>query len=208
VQAKAGRRTKAKTVKVRRIPLDERVSHRFSVIAKRFDQTLAAMHSKKLGISINNWKIMRVIAVFGPLSATELGSRTSLDPDKITRAVDALVQRSYVIRKDDEADRRRVVLTLSAKGRRVHDRIEMVAGALEAEFLSVLTAEEHRALLSSLNKLEMHAGALFGRREGGYERRELSGGAARATKLDGRRPRARAEPSRAGPSSRSRNAGR
>jgi DNA-binding MarR family transcriptional regulator len=184
------------------------VSHRFSLIAKRFDQTLATMHAKKLGISINNWKIMRVIAFFGPLSATELGSRTSLDPDKVTRAVDALVQRSYVIRKDDEADRRRVVLTLSAKGRRVHDRIEMVAGALEAEFLSVLTADEHRALLSSLNKLEMHAGMLFGRRGGWYERRDLSGGAARATKLDGRRPRARAVASRAGPSSRSRNAGR
>lgn len=189
--AKAGRKPRTKRGKLQRIPLDERVSHRFSVIAKRFDQTLAAMHSKKLGISISNWKIMQVIAFFGPLSATELGGRTSLDPDKVTRAVDALVQRSYVIRKDDEADRRRVVLTLSAKGRRMHDRIEMVAGALEAELLGVLTADEHRALLSSLNKLETHAETMFGRRGGWYERRELAGGAARATKLAGRRPRLR-----------------
>jgi DNA-binding MarR family transcriptional regulator len=173
---------KRKIKRARTIPLDERVSYRFSVIAKRLEQTLSAMHAKSLGISLNNWKIMRVIGFFGPLSATGLGSRTSLDPDKITRAVDVLVQRGYVIRKDDEADRRRVVLTLSAKGRRVHDRIEMVAGTMEAEFLSVLTAEEGKVLRSALTKLEQHSGVMFGRREGWYERRLVPGTASRMTK--------------------------
>lgn len=171
---------KSKTARI--IPLDERVSYRFSIITKRLDQTLAAMHAKTLGISLNNWKIMRVIGFFGPLSATELGSRTSLDPDKITRAVDVLVQRGYVIRKDDEADRRRVVLTLSAKGRRVHDKIEMVAGTMEAEFLSVLTTEESKVLRAALTKLEQHSGVMFGRREGWYERRMVPGVASRMAK--------------------------
>jgi DNA-binding MarR family transcriptional regulator len=198
---------KRKTKPARRIPLDERVSYRFSVIAKRLEQTLSAMHAKKLGISINNWKIMRVIGFFGPLSATELGSRTSLDPDKITRSVDVLVQRGYVIRKDDEQDRRRVVLTLSAKGRRVHDRIEMVAGTMESEFLSVLTAEENRLLRASLTKLEQHSGVMFGRREGWYERRMVPGVASRPSKQSGARAAARGTPSRAGASSRGRDAG-
>ena len=93
-------KSKSKPGQVKHIPLDERVIHRFFLIAKRFDQALVAMHSKKLGISVNNCKIMRVIAFSGPLSATELGARTSLDPDKITRAIDTLVDRSYVIRKE------------------------------------------------------------------------------------------------------------
>ena len=198
---------KRKTKTARIIPLDERVTYRFSVITKRLEQTLAAMHAKTLGISLNNWKIMRVIGFFGPLSATGLGSRTSLDPDKITRAVDVLVQRGYVIRKDDEADRRRVVLTLSAKGRRVHDKIEMVAGTMEAEFLSVLTAEESKVLRSALSKLEQHSGVMFGRREGWYERRLVHGAASRMTKPGGALQPARSASSRAG-SSRSRDAGR
>jgi DNA-binding MarR family transcriptional regulator len=175
---------KSKSKTVRRIPLDERVSYRLSVIAKRLEQTLSALHAKKLGISVNNWKIMRVIGFFGPLSATELGNRTSLDPDKITRAVDVLVQRGYVIRKDDEADRRRVVLTLSAKGRRMHDKIEMVASTMEAEFLSVLTAVESSVLRSALTKLERHSGVMFGRRESRFERRIVPGAASRVTKQD------------------------
>lgn len=186
--AKAVSKAKSRTGKVQHVPLEERVMHRFFLIAKRFDQALVAVHSKKLGMSVNNCKIMRVIAFHGPLSATELGARTSLDPDKITRAVDTLVDRSYVIRKADEADRRKVVLTLSAKGRRVHDKIEMVVSAMESEILSVLTAEERKALGSSLEKLEQHTSLMFGRREGWYERRALPGDASRASKLDARRP--------------------
>jgi DNA-binding MarR family transcriptional regulator len=186
--AKAVRKAKGGTGKVRHIPLEERVIYRFFLIAKRFDQALVAVHSRKLGISVSNSKILRVIAFHGPLSASELGARTSLDPDKITRAVDTLVDRSYVIRKSDEADRRKVVLTLSAKGRRVHDKIEMVVSAMEADLLSVLTAEERKALGSSLDKLEQHTGLVFGRREGWYERRPLAGDTSRRAKPDARRP--------------------
>ena len=186
--AKTVRKAKSRTAKAQLVPLEERVMHRFYLIAKRFDQALVAMHSKKLGISVNNCKIMRVIAFNGPLSATELGQRTSLDPDKITRAVDTLVDRSYVIRKSDDADRRKVVLTLSAKGRRVHDKIDMVVSAMEVEFLSVLTADERKALKSSLDKLEQHTSLGFGRREGWYERRQLPGEASRRIKPEARRP--------------------
>lgn len=173
---------KKTTARSRHVPPDERVSCRFSLIAKRIDQVLAAVHGKKLGISVNNWKIMRVIGFFGPISATVLGARTSLDPDKVTRAVDTLAQRSYVIRKNDETDRRRVVLSLSAKGRRVYDKIEQVAGAVEAELLSALNPEERRALLSYLRKLEQHSSAMHGRRESAFERRQF-GGASRTIEL-------------------------
>jgi DNA-binding MarR family transcriptional regulator len=149
--------------KTRRLRLDERVGYRFSIISKRLNQALAEMHSKKLGISVNNWKIMSVIAFFQPLSATELGVRTSLDSDKVTRAVDALVQRGYVLRRPDDVDRRRVILTLSASGKRVHDRIELVATALESQLLSVLTPEEQGVLNSALDKLQQQSGVLFGR---------------------------------------------
>jgi DNA-binding MarR family transcriptional regulator len=160
---------------VRRLKLDQRVGYRFSNITKRLHQALAEMHVKRYGLSINNWRLMSVIAFFEPLSATELGQRTSLEPDKIARASDALVKRGYVIRRKDEKDRRKVALSLSAEGWRVHDKIELVASALEAEFLSVLTTEERETLDVALTKLEEQSFVLFGRREGWYERREPGG---------------------------------
>ncbi|MFN3347756.1 MarR family winged helix-turn-helix transcriptional regulator [Pseudorhodoplanes sp.] len=171
-----------KRTKARTLPPDEQVSFLFSVMAKLFDRAFASIHTK-LALSVGNLKIMRTIAFFGPLSASQLGAKVCLDPDKITRAVDALVDRGFVSRKHDETDRRKVVLTLSAKGRRAHEKIEAAAGKLEVELLSVLSADEQRALLASLRKLEQYSLAVMRRREGGRERRPVAQPAARIAKL-------------------------
>ena len=141
--------------------LNERIGYRFSLITKRLNQKLATVHSKQFGISVNNWKIMSVIAFFGPLSATELGARTSLDADKISRSIDNLVHQGYVIRKQSEVDRRKIILSLSSPGQRVHDKVEAVASSLETGFLSVLTTQERRALHAVLAKLEDHSALYF-----------------------------------------------
>ncbi len=176
--------------KARRVPLDRNVSYRFWMIVKRLELALAAIHSRKLGISVANWRIMRVIGFFGPLSASEVGARTHLDPDKVTRAVDTLVERNYVVRRTDDADRRRVVLTLSAKGRRVYEKIESLASEMEVEFLKVLTADERKVLQNALGKLDQQSRQIVDRREG-YPRRQVAaeavrGAAARPVKRSGR----------------------
>jgi DNA-binding MarR family transcriptional regulator len=158
-----------------RLRLDERVGYRFSNISKRLHQALADAHVKKYRLSVSNWSLISVIAFFEPLSATELGKYTSLEPDKIARATDTLVRLGYVIRRQDERDRRKVSLSLSAEGRRVHDKIELVASQLEEEFLQVLTPKEQETLSTALTKLERHSLVLFGKREGWFERRTISG---------------------------------
>ena len=68
---------------------------------------------------------------------TTVANHTSLEPDKVTRAVDSLVRLGLVNRRSDRRDRRFVVLTLSTKGKRVNDEIEMVRNAMELELVGV-----------------------------------------------------------------------
>jgi DNA-binding MarR family transcriptional regulator len=151
-------KSRSKAVPLR---LNERVGYRFSLITKRLNQKLATVHSRQFGISVNNWKIMSVIAFFGPLSGTELGTRTSLDADKISRSIDNLVHQGYVVRKHSEVDRRKIILSLSSSGQRVHDKVEAAASSLETGFLSVLIAQERRALHAILAKLEDYSTLYF-----------------------------------------------
>jgi DNA-binding MarR family transcriptional regulator len=120
------------------------------------------MHHSKYGLSIDGWKVMSVVGRFGPLAAFEVGKFVSLDPDKVTRTVDLLVKQSYVLRKQDRADRRRVSLSLSAKGKRVHDDIETVRYAMEREFLSVLDPAELVNFYAVMDKLDLQARDRFG----------------------------------------------
>ena len=145
----------------RQFRLDRRTSYRFSIIARRQTRCLAEMHSATFGLSVNGWKLLSVIEYFGPLSATEAGAHTSLEPAKVTRGIDTLAEQGLVVRREDGADRRRTILSLSAKGKRIHDKIEQVSRALEGELLSVLTPAEREMLYLVLDKLERRSSEIF-----------------------------------------------
>jgi DNA-binding MarR family transcriptional regulator len=145
----------------RRLGLDRRTSYRFSIIARRQTRCLAQMHWAECRLSVNGWKLLSVIEYFGPLSATEAGAHTSLEPAKVTRGIDALAAQGLVVRRRDRADRRRTILSLSAKGRRIHARVERVSRALERELLGVLTEAELKMLYRTLDKLERRSAEIF-----------------------------------------------
>jgi DNA-binding MarR family transcriptional regulator len=119
------------------------------------------MHSTKFKLSVNGWKLLSVIEFVGPLSATEAAEYTSLDLDRVTRGVNDLVKAGLVVRREDPKDRRRVALSLSAKGKRVHKKIEHVSRMLELELLDELTTSEVGMLYSILEKLERRSMTVF-----------------------------------------------
>jgi DNA-binding MarR family transcriptional regulator len=98
---------------------------------------------------------------FAPLAAVEVGQFVSLEPDRVTRTVDVLVRQGIVARRQDKQDRRRISLSLTAKGKRIQEQIERVRYALEYEFLSVLDDGELETLYRILDKLEPQAKSIF-----------------------------------------------
>lgn len=145
-----------------RLTLEQRITYRFAIISKRLTDRLADMYKPKFGLNVNGWKVMTVVGRFGPLAAFEVAKFVSLDPDKVTRAVDTLVKQGYVFRRQDKIDRRRISLSLSVRGRKVHDEIEKVRCELEIKFLSVLNRSELSGLYATLDKLEASVDTAFG----------------------------------------------
>jgi DNA-binding MarR family transcriptional regulator len=145
----------------KQLSLDRRTSYRFSIIARRQTRCLATMHAAEFGLSVNGWKLLSVVEYFGPLSASEAGAHTSLEPAKVTRGIDVLAGEGLVLRREDPADRRRTVLSLSAKGRRTYRKVEQVSRALERALLSALGPGELKTLYQLLDKLERRSSDIF-----------------------------------------------
>jgi DNA-binding MarR family transcriptional regulator len=152
-----------------KVDLKQRTTYRFSLILKRLVDCLAEMHQTKFGITINGWKVMSVVGRFAPLAAVEVGQFVSLEPDRVTRTVDVLVKQGIVARRQDKQDRRRISLSLTAKGKCIQEQIERVRYALEYEFLSVLDDTELETLYRILDKLEPQAKSIF-TSDGAWER--------------------------------------
>ncbi len=127
-------------------------------------RALADMYTRKYGLSVNCWWVMVVLGRFPKVSASHVVEHTTLEADKVTRAVDMLVKKGMVLRREDADDRRRVVLMLSASGNRAFEEIESVRRALEAAFLAALSDKELESLYLILDKLEQSGKSLFSER--------------------------------------------
>ena len=143
------------------IDLQQRTAYRFSLLAARQTRCLAEMYIQQFGLSVSRWKVLAIIGHYAPMSAKEVAERTSLEPVKVTRAVDGLVAQKFINRRRDPVDRRRVILSLSAKGTRVYNQSETMRRVIDGEFLQILNSAEKQMFYTLLDKLEQRAAAIF-----------------------------------------------
>lgn len=139
----------------------QRTAYRFSILAARQTRCLAEMYAQKFGLPVSQWKVLAIIGHYAPMCAKDVAELTSLQPEKVTRAVDGLVKQRFVIRRQDPADRRRVILSLAPKGREVYTESERIRSAIESEFLDVLKPAEREMFYRILDKLERRAAEIF-----------------------------------------------
>ncbi|MGA2552317.1 MAG: MarR family transcriptional regulator [Burkholderiaceae bacterium] len=135
-------------------PLDYWIGYRFGLIATRVGVLAARQYRAKHRLTTPLWRVLAVVARFEPLSASTLSEHSRLDPPKVSRAIERLVERKLLLRRTDKADERRAVLTLTARGRAIHDDIAAYVTALEDRISSTLNASEERTMWTILAKLD------------------------------------------------------
>lgn len=141
--------------------LENRIAYRFSVMSTMNLRAIAGVYTKRFGLSAPGWRILSIIGRYEPIFPGIAAQRSTMDPDKVTRAVDRLVEMGYVIRNTDAADRRRVILCLSSRGRLVYEQIEELSQSVDARWRSVLTDDESAAFDAIMGKLESRAEEVF-----------------------------------------------
>jgi DNA-binding MarR family transcriptional regulator len=107
------------------------------------------------GLSLTQLKAMHILAASDEeLSLNGLAEQLGgLSLPTLSRAVDALVQRGYVRRAEDSADRRVKRLSLTAKGRRTIDRLLEIRVAELGAVLETLTDDERERLARALEPI-------------------------------------------------------
>lgn len=89
----------------------------------------------------------------GALSQNRLGRSISMKPANIRAAVQRLASRELVSLGSDRADRRMVIVTLTATGRSLVEEVGPHADAANAATLSCLTADEREQLFELLGRI-------------------------------------------------------
>ncbi|WP_064745507.1 MarR family winged helix-turn-helix transcriptional regulator [Pseudonocardia acaciae] len=75
------------------------------------------------GLSREGWRVLLLLSRGGGRSMGEIAEHAAVPNPTATRVVDRLVAQSFAFRRNDPADRRRVLVHLSPNGREVVARI-------------------------------------------------------------------------------------
>jgi DNA-binding MarR family transcriptional regulator len=98
-----------------------------TVLAVRFTADQLAAH----GLSIAMWRVLAVLSNNGGQRQIDLAGLTSIDASTLSRLVTRLVRMGLVSRTRSRTSSREVLVSLSAKGRAVVDRLVPAALSLE-----------------------------------------------------------------------------
>lgn len=91
----------------------------------------------------------------GPVTATALAARERIRPQSLTRLVAFLEERGFVSRQPDDADRRRLLISITPAGKKalaadIRKKEAWLARAMER----MLSPDEHRTLIHACRLLD------------------------------------------------------
>jgi len=137
--------------------LERTITHRLHTLSKITDRLSQAAYEADAGILFSEGRCLAAIGAFSPLSVNDLAQRANLNKGQASRAAQSLVDQSLVRKVASATDGRGVVLTLTAKGERVWQRLMLVIERRNAEIVSCLDPSEVRQLSGLLDRLVEHA---------------------------------------------------
>jgi MarR family transcriptional regulator, 2-MHQ and catechol-resistance regulon repressor len=133
--------------------------HVWLVLMKAFQALMphAAESIRRTKLGDSDFRVLEALLHKGPLPVNTVGPKVWLTPGSISVAVDRLVKKGLVSRKDHPRDRRVRQVELTAKGRAlITHGFREHAAAMEMA-VSVLSENERLTLLRLLKKLGKHA---------------------------------------------------
>ena len=138
-------------------PPEEYVFYLLLQANRRREAALAAA-LQEIGLTVPKWHAGAVIRRLGGCSMTEVSHLSAVDRTTLSRTIDRMVRDGLVLRAVSSNDRRRVHLSLSARGVELIDRARAVSRALNRRILQDVP-EDHR--IATLRLLQQVVGVLI-----------------------------------------------
>lgn len=136
----------------RRKEIDDLLSGTFNSILRVEERALENRLTR--GLTITEMHTIEAVGYREQNPMTVIAARLGVTLATLTIAINRLVDKGFVERVRDEADRRRVLVSLTKRGRQVYRAHSLFHKHLIEEALSGLSAEEETVLCNSLEKVK------------------------------------------------------
>ncbi len=144
------------------------LSHRVLVLSNTLALAASRYYPRRFGVRLPEWRVIDALHAGRGISANQISQWLRTDKAWVGRSVERLIAAGYVRRKPDPRHGRRLLLSLTAKGERMHVAIADAARRRHDNLLEVLSVAEREALERALGKLQARAAAMLAEPELGF----------------------------------------
>ena len=108
------------------------------------------IYKNRYGMLRTEWRVLFHLGIYGEMTARDIGTMAKIHKTKISRAVQRLEDRRYLVKKRDEEDRRIDRLALTKAGITVYKDLYAIAQTYDDQLTSRLDADEIKELRRGL----------------------------------------------------------
>jgi DNA-binding MarR family transcriptional regulator len=110
---------------------------------------LAEVHS----LTQAEFRCLRLFGSDETINNKAIAERMNLSPSRLTRIIDGLVQKEYIIREIDPNDRRNMKVSLSTKGQLLVKQLNKAYIDIHKEILEDIEVDQHQPLIVAMTNL-------------------------------------------------------
>lgn len=121
--------------------------------AEETSRGFEAFYKSRFGMLRAEWRVVFHLGHYGPMTARDICARARMHKTKISRAVQALETKRYLLRKPCRTDLRQERLSLTREGERVFRELVKEAQRFDANLLKGFTAAECAQIREMLKRL-------------------------------------------------------
>jgi DNA-binding MarR family transcriptional regulator len=146
----------------RTLDLERYVPAFITFIANKLSNSATAFYQGSFGVNVTEWRMMSLLAIEPGISAARICEVIGFNKGPVSRTLSDMQQRGLVAIRTDPNDGRTHSISLTAKGRAVHDKVIVAALERERRLMSCLTKDEQEVLIDLLRRLHNNLGAVTG----------------------------------------------
>ena len=131
------------------------LSLRLNRLTQLLDRQMARLLAETVGIGHGEWRLLAALARMGPATFGVIVEVTLVDKALASRGIVALEEKNLLRKSPTPGDARSVTIELTARGRRLVDRVAPVWRARQEHLLRGLTQAERIMLYQAIGKLAL-----------------------------------------------------
>jgi DNA-binding MarR family transcriptional regulator len=128
-------------------------THRLSLLNRLIARTTKAMLADRFGISQMEWRILVQLEDRSPSKIAEIHERSLVQKPQISSALPDLVQRGYVVRRDDPNDARAPWFAITKEGLQLYRAVIRLSRKRQRGVESLLSETERAGFEAAVDRL-------------------------------------------------------